>query len=269
MNFFTYIVNWNEVYHNVLEVEKLFQQNNIPHKIINSGSISHKHWANVGDIRYYRQLYMAVKDFDFNYEYMFWLTGDVSSDNWENFISKASSVVSTYDVWAYAPHLTYESWNEESSKIFNVDSDKNLLVSIQTDGIAVILHRDIILMLKEYFDYLSENVDLTTYITGWGMDIIWCSYAIYNEKLILRDNSHILNHPQGSSYSHYRAFVEVEDILNNFYCFCKVKGLDLNKIKQIHENMYGRMQKLDSCMTIEAFYSKSPQIIKKINLTNN
>ena len=66
MKFFTYVVNWNEVYNNVLEIEKTFKKNNIPYKIINSGSATHEEWMNVGDIRFYRQLYKAVKDFDYS-----------------------------------------------------------------------------------------------------------------------------------------------------------------------------------------------------------
>lgn len=262
MKFFTYIVNWNEVYNNVLEIEKQFKDNNIPHKIINSGVMNHDDWLNVGDIRYYRQLYTAVKDFDHSYEYMFWLAGDVSFDSWKDFISKADSVVSAYNVWAYAPHLTHEPWNEGSSKIVKLDSDKNILLSIQTDGIAVILHRDVVLMLKEYFDFLSQNVDLKTFTSGWGMDMIWCSYAIYNDKLILRDNKYILNHPAGSSYNHDKASAELKEVLNNFYNFCDSKGIDSNRIKEIHEKIYGRMQRLDSCMTIESFYGHVPQIAK-------
>ena len=268
MKFFTYVVSWNEVYDNVLSIEKSFKDNDVPHKIINSGTSQHDHWMNVGDIRYYRQLYTAVKDFDPKYEYMFWLAGDVSYDNWKNFILKANSVVSAYNVWAYAPHLTHEPWHEESSKIVNLDSDKNILLSIQTDGIAVVLHRDIVLMLKEYFDYLSKNVDLKNFTSGWGMDMIWCSYSIYNNKLILRDNKSILNHPAGSSYNHDKASAELKDILSNFYAFCDTKGIDSNKIREIHEKIYGRMQRLESCMTIEAFYGNVPQISKQENQIN-
>ena len=105
MKFFTYVVNWNEVYNNVLEIEKSFKENNIPHKVINSGSMRIDDWMNVGDIRFYRQLREAVNDFDESYDYMFWLAGDVSYDLWKNFIDRANSVVTAYNVWAYAPQI--------------------------------------------------------------------------------------------------------------------------------------------------------------------
>ena len=169
MKFFTYLVNWDAVLNNVLEIENLFINNNIPYKIINSSSINKDHWLNVGDVRYYRQLYKAVQDFDRSYEYMFWLAGDVSYHNWMSFLDKANLSISTYNVYAYAPHLTSEPWHEGSSKIVNLDFDKNTIISIQTDGIAVILHRDVVDMLEKYFDFLSSKTDITQLTSGEGI----------------------------------------------------------------------------------------------------
>lgn len=268
MKFFTYIVNWNEVYDNVLEIESTFIKNNIPHKIINSGPRVQDRWMNVGDIRFYRQLYTAVKDFDRSYEYMFWLAGDVSYDSWDQFIKRADGVVSGYNTWAYAPHLTHEPWHEGSSRITSLDSDKELLLSIQTDGIAVVLHRDIVNMLEKYFDYLSSKTDITELTSGWGMDMIWSSYAIYNNKLILRDKRCILNHPAGSSYNHDKASKELKIILDMFYDFCDENNIDSKEIREIHSKIYGRMQHNESCMNIEAFYKTPVQVTKKIDAFN-
>lgn len=263
MKFFTYIVNWNDVSSNVINIEQQFNESNIPYKVINSGNPGNNHWMNVGDIRYYRQLYTAVKDFDRSYEYMFWLAGDVSYDLWKRFIRRAEAIVSTYNVWAYAPHLTHEPWSEGSSKIKQLTSDEELLLSIQTDGIAVILHRDVVDMLEKYFDYLSNKTDITQLTSGWGMDMIWCSYAIYNNKLILRDNHNILNHPAGSSYNHDKASKELKIILDIFYDFCNENNIDSNKIREIHSKIYGRMQHNPNCMNQEDFYQKDIDIIKK------
>lgn len=264
MKFFTYVVNWDEVYANVLNIENEFINNNVPHKIINSGSANHEHWMNVGDIRFYRQLYTAVKDFDRSYEYMFWLCGDVKYNNWTGFINRANSIASTYDFWAYAPHLTNEPWHADSSKMKQLDND--ILISIQTDGIAVILHKDIVNMLEKYFDYLSNKVDITTLTSGWGMDMIWCSYAIYNKKVILRDNRHILDHPAGSSYNHDKASKELKIILNEFYEFSKENNMNQNVMGEIHNKIYGRMSHDPSCMNLESFYNEHPKIIKSNNI---
>jgi hypothetical protein len=262
MKFFTYVVCWDEVYNNVLDIEHSFKSNNIPHKIINSGSRINDEWLNVGDIRYYRQLYKAVQDFDRSYEYMFWLAGDVSYNNWISFLDRANLSISTYNVFAYAPHLTSEPWHEGSSRITNLDLDNKMLLSIQTDGIAVILHRDVVNMLEKYFDFLSNKTDITKLTSGWGMDMIWCAYSIYNKKLVLRDNANILNHPSGSSYNHDKASHELKIVLETFYEFCDANNIDSNKIKQLHDKIYGRMQHRPDCLSIDSFYEAEPDLLK-------
>jgi len=262
MKFFTYVVCWDEVYENVLNIEHSFKSNNIPHKIINSGSRIKDDWTNVGDIRYYRQLYKACQDFDRSYEYMFWLAGDVSYHNWISFLDKANLSISTYNAYAYAPHLTSEPWHEGSSKIINLDFDKQTLVSIQTDGIAVILHRDVVNMLEKYFDFLSSKTDITQLTSGWGMDMIWCAYSIYKNKLVIRDNSNILTHPAGSSYNHDKASKELRIVLDMFYEFCDSNGIDSMKIRTLHDKIYGRMQQRPDCFSLESFYDDAPEIFK-------
>lgn len=262
MKFFTYVVCWDEVYDNVLNIEHSFKSNNIPHKVINSGFRINDEWLNVGDIRYYRQLYKAVQDFDRSYEYMFWLAGDVSYSNWISFIDRANLSISKYNVFAYAPHLTSEPWHEGSSKIINLDLDDKMLLSIQTDGIAVILHRDVVNMLEKYFDFLSDRTDITKLTSGWGMDMIWCAYSIYNKKLVLRDNANILTHPSGSSYNHDRASQELKIILETFYEFCDANSIDSNEIKQLHDKIYGRMQHRSDCLSVDSFYKVKPEVLK-------
>jgi len=230
MNFFTYIVNWDRVENNVLSIEKTFIENNVPYKVINSGSYPRDNWMNVGDIRFYRQLYAAVKDFDRSYEYMFWLCGDVSSDNWMQFINRAQQVTSMYDVWAYAPHLTNEPWGQNSCKLKESDFDK---------------------------------VDMTTLTSGWGMDMIWCSDIINSNKLILRDTKYVLNHPAGSSYDHSVASKELSLILDHFYDFSEKYEMHNKELRNIAGKIYGRMQHLEDCMTVESFYKTNPDVLKK------
>lgn len=268
MNFFTYIVCWDDVRSNVLNIEKAFIENKYPHKVINSGSQIDENWMNVGDIRFYRQLYTAVKDFDESYEYMFWLAGDVSYNNWNNFLERANFITSSYNIWAYAPHLTNEPWGESNSKLINLNIDQNLLISVQTDGIAVILHRDVVNLLKKYFDYISEKIDITTITSGWGMDLIWCAYAMYNNKLIVRDNLHVLNHPAGSSYNHDKASEELKLVLNLFYDFCEENKIDSNIIKEFHNKIYARMGHDQNHMTIKSFYPNELNIIKNFKNIN-
>lgn len=265
MNFFTYVVCWDNVHDNVLSIEKSLVDNNCDYKIINSGSLLRDNWDNVGDIRYYRQFYYALKDFDYSKDYMFFLCGDVSSQQWEHFYFRANSVINSFSPGLYAPHLTNEPWSENSSRLFELEEDRNLLVSIQTDGIAVFIHKDIVKVLLEFFNYLNKKIDLATISSGWGLDLIWCSISIFNQRIILRDKHTILEHPAGSSYNHGKASEEMTLLLNSFYDFWQEQS---EYIRSIHAKIYGRMSHDPSAMNILDFYKVMPNIVYKQSLIN-
>lgn len=168
-----------------------------------------------------------------------------------------------YDVWAYAPHLTNEPWGQNSCKLKESDFDSGLNVSIQTDGIAVILNRNVVDLLEQYFYYLSNKVDMSTLTSGWGMDMIWCSDIINNNKLILRDTKYVLNHPAGSSYDHSVASKELSLILDHFYDFSEKYEMHDKELRNIAGKIYGRMQHSENCMTVGSFYKNNPDVLKK------
>jgi GR25 family glycosyltransferase involved in LPS biosynthesis len=264
MSFQTYIVNWNEVESNVKDIERNFTELNQSFKIINSGTSVNENWMNVGDIRYYRQLRVAVQDFNkSDKEYMLFLCGDVSSSNWNFVLNRAEYVFNSYSPALYAPHLTHEPWSANSSQIGTMSVDRNLLLSCQTDGIMVFMHKEITRHIENYFDYLETQVDITELKSGWGMDMIWCSLAIYLNKVIIRDTRYIPNHPAGSSYDHGRAGQELNIILENFYKYCNTIDIDSEKIKDIHGKIYGRMNQEPNCMNVLDFYNSVPSYIKK------
>ena len=269
MKFFTYIVCWDEVHENVKQIESRFKETSYPYAIINSGNQTSDGWHNVGDIRYYRQFYYALSNFDFNYDYMGFICGDVSYWNWAGFLDRFNSVINSYqNISLYAPHLTNEPWTEDSSCIGKVPTEDKLLISIQTDGIALYIHREVVQILLDYFKYLESKIDITTITSGWGMDMIWCSIAIANNGWILRDNEHILNHPAGSSYNHSKASAELELVLNAFYEYVESIGVDPDVFGLIHSNIYKRMGQDPAYIAIEDFYKDIPPLFKYNNEIN-
>jgi GR25 family glycosyltransferase involved in LPS biosynthesis len=260
MSFYTYLVAWDEVHFNCVEIDEQFMSAGQPITVINSGNMKRDHWDNVGDIRYYRQFYHALKSFDMSYDYMAFLCGDVSYDQWSSIIDRASLILNNYNnTGLYAPHLTNEPWSENASKIGQAED--NINISIQTDGIFVFIRKDIVKTLLEYFNFLNERVDLAQMKSGWGLDMIWSSIAIINELPILRDKRYIPNHPPGSSYDHSRATEEMNIMLSEFYNFLDFSGVDSELYKKTHGKIYGRMSHEEGCRSVIDFYSK-------LNLTN-
>ena len=262
MSFYPYVVCWDAVHFNVVEIEENFQKFGQELTIINSGDMKRDHWMNVGDIRYYRQLRMALEDFDMSYDYMAFICGDVSSSNWPDVLRRASEVLNNYNVGVYAPHLTNEPWNKDACYLANVENEHDLFISCETDGILVFINKEIVKLLIGYFNYLEEHTNIVELKSGWGMDVIWCTLSMYLGYPILRDNRYIVNHPAGSSYDHGRASEELRIVIDNFNEYAKVCGFDPDAIGALQSNIYGRMSKDPNLMSLDKFYSM-PITIKK------
>ena len=255
MSFYTYLVAWDEVHFNCVEIDEQFMAAGQPITVINSGNMKRDHWDNVGDIRYYRQFYHALKSFDTSYDYMAFLCGDVSYHEWPNVINRANDILMRYNnAGLYAPHLTHEPWSEGSSKIG--EAEERLNISIQTDGIFVFIRRDIVEVLLNYFNFLNEEIDLKEMKSGWGLDMIWSSISILNSLPILRDTRFVPNHPPGSSYDHSRATEEMNLMLSKFYEFVEKSGISSESYKKMHGKIYGRMSHQEGCMSIPDFYTE-------------
>ena len=63
MKFYPYIVCWDAVHENVVNIESSFKSLNVDHSIVNSGNKTRDGWKDVGDIRYYRQLHWSLGDY--------------------------------------------------------------------------------------------------------------------------------------------------------------------------------------------------------------
>lgn len=269
MSFFTYLVSWDNFHDNCVSIEKEFKSIGQPIKVINSGSTPVNGWDNVGDIRYYRQFHHALKNFDNSYDYMAFMCGDVSYNNWPEFIKRADQVLNTYNnIGLYAPHLTYEPWNEYATSLMVSQYDKDINIASNTDGILFIMHKDIVANMLDYFNYLDQDPDFKSMVSGWGIDLIWSALAINNSKLILRDKTHIVNHPQGSSYNHDKATQEVIKVMQKFNEFAVSKDMDIEKINSIINKITGRMSHDESCMSYSNFYSEDFHSVKINNKIN-
>jgi GR25 family glycosyltransferase involved in LPS biosynthesis len=262
---FAYVVCWDDVHYNVIDnIEKQFIDYGQPYKIINSGNMKRDHWDNVGDIRYYRQFYKALKEFDISNDYMIFICGDVSYDNWADVLSRTAEAMCNNNVYVYAPHFTNDPWNEGSTMLKKIDD--HFMISTNTNGIMFVLHRDVVKFMLEYMKYLDDKNDLSTMVSGWGIDVVWSAYAIYMNRIVLRDSKFIVHHPAGSSYNHGRATEETIAVMQHFSDFVKLKGLDQDKLNLIASKINRRMSKDPECMSVLDFYDLGPDLNKNFDI---
>ncbi len=217
----SYVVCWDSVYENCLNIEMNLKSNNLDYKIINSSSSPplNNQWMDIGNIWYYRQFHAALKDFsNTDHELFCFIAGDLVGD-FAQVIKTAQEELKNEKIGVYAPYFTHEAWGEGCSSISELDN--NLIISTQTDGIFTILNKELASEMLSFFDYLSQTVDLSQMKSGWGVDYVYNIMAIYKDFYICRDKRFVITHPVGSSYDHGPATSEMNTVLEVFIGFCE------------------------------------------------
>lgn len=252
----TYVVTWNSVYEGLEDI--LSQIKN--YSIINSDAPENEEWHNLGMVWYYKQMHFALSDFveNNNDEIFCWLAGDISSNKFKEIYKNAEEVFKDKNNAIYAPHVSHEAWSKDA--VFLKEYKNNLSYSSQTDGIFVFMNREHANLIKKYMDYLDSKENLVSMKSGWGLDYVWCSLAIYFKRYIIRDSSFLVNHPAGSSYDHGKATAEMSRVLFRLSEFCEMNGIDKEKVASIIDKISGRMAQDPSIKGIDTFYIDRIQI---------
>jgi len=230
-----FLVSWDAVRSNVEHIE-----HQLPDCIVlnSGGRVDKPGWVNIGDVRFYNQFHEALKRFDVQNDYLLFVLGDAYFYDWKYFKNRCDFIFRNINVGAYAPHYDNSPWGIQQTKLQPLDVDGNLLISTQTDGIVIALHRDVVVEMVKFFDYLQEEGLVPHMRGGWGLDYVWCTTAIQQRKLIIRDNSLTMAHPAGSSYSHGDAGVDMKKLLDAFITYSGKESTG-QIIQNIQERMGG------------------------------
>lgn len=252
----TYVMVWNNVFPNLQSIENQITN----YSVINSDAPENKSWHNLGMIWYYKQMQFALNDFIENTQdnIFCWLAADVKSDSFNQIYKKAEEVLSIENNSIYGPHATHEAWSDANCSIANY-MDK-MKYACQTDGAFFFIKRDVASVLRDVMNYIDEKEDLSSMKSGWGLDYIHSSIAIYLGKYIVRDSDIIVDHPQGSSYDHGKAGQEMGAVINRFLEYCSNNNLDSDRMGKIIDKIGRRMGGDQKCMKLSAFYETENNI---------
>ena len=250
-----YLVCWDDYYDNAVDIESQLRSVGFNLQIINSGT-PRDGWKNLGDIRYYRQFYYALKDFNFDNDYMLFMCGDISFSDWHSVIKRSLHVISSYEnIGLYAPHFTNDPWSFSSTNLKVSNLDKDLSIATNTNGIMFFMHKDIVKDMLDFFNYFEQKHGWEGMVSGWAIDIVHSSLAISKGKIILRDSKNLITHPVGSSYNHDKATNETIKIFETFKEFSEKDSQTVNKI-------YARMSHDKNFMDLNSFYGKDFDLTK-------
>jgi GR25 family glycosyltransferase involved in LPS biosynthesis len=253
MNLQVFLVSWDSVYERVLYTERQLITHDIKYTVLDSGSTKpdKKNWVNIGDVRFYGQLYEALKRNN-GEDYIIFMLGDATFDDIQSLTGRIISIDKYLNVGVYAPYYTNSPWNYHQTYLEATAFDNSLVIASQTDGIVTAFHKSVYIELLEYMQYLDKEVGIVNLRTGWGMDYIWCAICVSLGKFILRDTVVIAQHPHGSSYDHGKASEEMALVMGLYSSWSK----NQEGTETIFQNIRRRMGS-DPQITAWAFYGNS------------
>jgi len=237
MKILTFIFNWRGQYDKTIEKVNQLREIGVDPIVINSDEEhNNSDWHNIGEDSYFTAQFMkALEVFkEKQGDVLFHIQGDATYDNWKQLYADAEKHFETYEWGIYAPNVDY-TWYD-SSRVdlrFNID-EPNLKMVADTDCTCWFIHKDIINMADE------KGIDFAPYKMGWSFDIIYSALSFLNQRPVLRDYSHTIDHPPGTNYNKEQGekemaelYESLEDDVKEAFYFIKT---DINNLSKYYED---------------------------------
>jgi hypothetical protein len=210
LNIQPFIFNWRGQYEKTCKIEsdllKIFDRV----QVINSDEAHNKsEWTNIGESAYFaKQFLTAIELFDG--DIFLHIQGDITFDRWAELVESAKEYYAAFNWGIYAPNVDYTWYNSSNADINTIQftNHPNLKVVSNPDCTVWFIHKDIVDTLK------NNPFDLSFTKIGWGLDLILCGNSFLQKRLVIRDYSYTVSHPQGTSYVQDQAFKEMNELIS-------------------------------------------------------
>lgn len=198
MNVQPFIFNWPGRYKNTKILLSQLKQVFGGVTVVNSDENNRpKKWINLTDQHYFSGQFNAALQ-NFTGDVLFHVQGDVKYNNWKQLVDDAVFYMERYSCGIYAPNIDFTVWKTDCCKItdhHNMLSHDNLDIVSCTDETVWFIHKDIINKLKEY------QIEFLDHEFGWGVDMTMAAICFLNNRLVIRDDAHVIYHPEGTGYN--------------------------------------------------------------------
>jgi len=203
------IFSWKGQYKNALKLEKQLLDSNISTMVINSDDDNQpENWINIGNECYFSdQFRKALEIFNnLDYDFLWHIQADASYDDWDSIIESAKSSYQKYNWGVFAPNVDDTFYISERTDVFDLEDDLKLVAT--TDNTCWIIHKDMIKQINDNISLMEDNH------LGWGWDLLLCSFAHIQKRLVIRDYKFTVNHPPSTGYKKDIAEQEMFDMFN-------------------------------------------------------
>ena len=195
----TYVVAWDEVMENCLDIDRQLKGAGLEYVIfdVSNVPVERENWVVAEKVRYYGHFYNGLKDFvESDADIFIFNAGDVYADcQAELTRSVEKAMAADSEIWIMAPNITNER-GPGLDPIFYTSFAKSkkypdYILSAHICGIWLALSRDLATKIYEYYKWaLSTNkMNFDRMISGHGIDSICAAWALYSSKKIYRDIS--------------------------------------------------------------------------------
>ena len=245
----TYVVSWDRVYENSLEVDRQLSEAGIDYLMYNDSSKPelNSNWIRAKKVFFLGHFYNSLKDFiKTDYPVFIFNAGDAVYSHHAELTRKAESIlISDQDCWAYAPSVNgSSSWSWDGSSIEASKKHRGLFLSTQTDALWFALSRDLLNIVIDFFEWMFENEyfdrEFKKVCIGWGLDSFFCAVTICMNKKIYRDWSLVVYHDANTSYDHSIAAQQMLMTIQKSVGFTETLGIEFERVKKAYDIMYDK-----------------------------
>ena len=245
----SYTVAWDERKYVADNFSNQMDAGNLEYVVwdVCSKPVERNNWQVAEKVRYYGHFYNSLKNFALTeHEVFIWSAGDILCDDYVAFVRRVEGLFEIdEDIWLMSPHLPTDGGSGMATAIDESKTYDDLLLTMNVNGLYVVLRRSLALTMLEYFEWLLGHgyMDFSTMISGHCLDWVYSSWVIYNKKKTYRDMSTEMFEIDGTSYHTGTAGWECENIRDRFIQYNNYLSGSGSTIKKIFDTMTAKEHK--------------------------
>jgi len=242
----TYFVAWDEMLPNCLEIDRQLTEGNLDFLAfdVTTEPVARKNWIVAEKVRYYGHFYNALKDFKETDHLLFaFNAGDAFTDKHVEMTNRFTQLMAEDEnIWVMGPNQVWDGPSTVTTSILKSKKYPKLHLSVHIDGTIVMLRRELSLYVLDFYEWMLANniMNFSTMHSGHSLDVVYCAWAIVNNKKVYKDGNFEVRTVQGSSYITNTA-KESKAVLTGFASYVFKNGRDPREVLHVYDAFFKRL----------------------------
>jgi hypothetical protein len=260
----TYVVAWDEVMENCLDIDQQLKSAGLEYVIfdVSNVPVEREGWVVAEKVRYFGHFYNGLKDFvESDADIFIFNAGDVyGSCQAELTKSVEKAMAADPDIWIMGPNITNEKGHGKDPIAYTSFSKSNkypnYVLTVHICGIWVALSRELATEIYNYYEWAIplNKMNFEKMISGHGLDSIYAAWTLYNNKKIYRDVSFEVTTGLVPSYDTSGAIFDYIQVGEGFAEFIGLKSGNSSKLKNIYNFIQRRINTKTDTYSLSAGY---------------